>query len=76
MIARQVGFGLERSQTDEIRQQAEVGLRESEERFRLMSEHAPVMIWMSDPQGACLHLNRMLREFWGVEEETFASFRR
>ena len=34
-----------------------------EERFRLMSENAPVMIWMSTPTGGCLHLNRMLREF-------------
>ena len=27
-----------------------------------MSEHAPVMIWMSHPNGSCLHLNRMLRD--------------
>ena len=36
-------------------------LVESEQRFRLMAEHAPVMIWMCDAQGRCLHLNRMLR---------------
>ena len=49
-------------------------LRESEERFRLMSENAPVMIWMSDPNGGCLHLNRMQREFWNVEEDDLADF--
>ncbi len=49
-------------------------LRQSEERFRLMSEHAPVMIWMSDALGHCLHLNRMLREFWGVDEADILSF--
>jgi PAS domain S-box-containing protein len=32
------------------------------------------MIWMSDATGACLHLNRMQREFWNVEEEALASF--
>ena len=62
-IARQVGFSIERMRADVGRRAAEAELRESEERFRLISEHAPVMIWMSDQQGGCLHLNRMLREF-------------
>jgi PAS domain S-box-containing protein len=56
------------------RQMAELDLRESEERFRLMSESAPVMIWMSDATGSCLHLNRMLRQFWGVEDEGLGRF--
>ncbi len=73
-IARQVGFSLERARADARRRAAENELRESEERFRLMSENAPVMIWMSDHDGHCLHLNRMLREFWGVSEEGIAGF--
>ena len=73
-IARQVGFSLERARADERRRAAEVELRESEERFRLMSESAPVMIWMSDAQGRCLHLNRLQREFWNVTDEGLASF--
>lgn len=73
-IARQVGFSLERARADARRRAAEQDLRESEQRFRLMSENAPVMIWMSDSEGHCLHLNRMLREFWGVAEEDIASF--
>jgi PAS domain S-box-containing protein len=56
------------------RQLAEHDLRESEERFRLMSEHAPVMIWMSDARGECLHLNQMLRGFWGVAEKKIGEF--
>lgn len=56
------------------RKRAEIALRESEQRFRLMSEHAPVMIWMSDADGRCLHLNRMLREFWGVAEADLSGF--
>ncbi len=52
----------------DITEQKEVeqGLRASEERFRLISESAPVMLWMSDPDGRCLHLNRRLRDFWGI----------
>jgi PAS domain S-box-containing protein len=34
-----------------------------------MSELAPVMLWTSDAQGHCQHLNRLLREFWGVGED-------
>ncbi len=73
-IARQVGFSVERARTEARRRAAEQELRESEERFRLMSETAPVMIWMSDRNGHCLHLNRMLREFWGVTEDGISSF--
>lgn len=49
-------------------------LKQSEERFRQMSEDAPVMIWMSDANNKCLHLNRALRAFWGVDEASIPSF--
>lgn len=54
--------------------EAEQRLGESEERFRLMSEAAPAMIWVSDQQGRCLHVNRMLREFWNIDEEKISEF--
>ncbi|MBA4000253.1 PAS domain S-box protein [Brevundimonas sp.] len=44
-------------------------LDEGEARFRLVSEDAPVMLWMSDEQGDCVYLNRALREFWGAPED-------
>ncbi len=66
-IARQLALAVSRYRYEEE-------LRASEQRFRVMSEHAPVMIWMSDPQGHCLHLNRMLRAFWGVEESGIGGF--
>ena len=47
-------------------------LRQSEERFRLMSEQAPVMIWMSDPERKEVRLNHMLREFFGLREADIA----
>ncbi|MDB5539004.1 MAG: domain S-box protein [Devosia sp.] len=67
-IARQVGFSLERYRADSARTATERRLRESEDRFRRMSEDAPIMIWISDSAGHCLHLNQMLRTFWGVTE--------
>ena len=73
-IARQIGFSIDRFRSEEARRATELELRETEERFRLMSEEAPVMIWMSDGAGRCLHLNAMLRAFWGVAPEDVASF--
>ncbi|MFO1141595.1 MAG: HWE histidine kinase domain-containing protein [Amaricoccus sp.] len=73
-IARQVGFSIERFRAEDARRSAEDELRRSEERFRLMSEHAPVMIWMSRADGSCLHLNSMLRTFWNVPEAALADF--
>jgi PAS domain S-box-containing protein len=66
-IARQLAIALSRHHYEEE-------LRASEQRFRLMSEHAPVMIWMSDSRGNCLHLNRMLRKFWNVPADRLAEF--
>ncbi len=68
-IARQLGFAIERERAETARRAAEGELRESEERFRLMSELAPVMIWTSSSEGQCLHLNRLLRDFWGTGDD-------
>lgn len=66
-IARQLALAV-------VHQSAAEDLRQSEERFRLMSEQAPVMIWMSDARNHCLHLNRMLRDYWGVDEADIPTF--
>lgn len=42
---------------------------ETESRFQLLSEDAPVMLWMSDETGACVHLNRAQRMFWGAPDD-------
>jgi PAS domain S-box-containing protein len=55
----------------------ELALRESEERFRLVAENAPVMLWMGDQTGRCIYLNKAQREFWGIavgETESFDWF--
>ena len=66
-IAQQLAIGIDRYN-------AQKELRESEARFRLMAESAPVMIWMSGADGRCQHLNAMLRAFWGVSEDEIAEF--
>lgn len=53
---------------------AENALRESEERFRLVADSAPVMLWMGDRAGKCLYLNNAQREFWGVAMEDLQGF--
>jgi PAS domain S-box-containing protein len=55
----------------EIRE-AEAALRESEERFRNLADHAPVLIWISGPDKLCTHFNRGWLEFTGrtMEQES------
>jgi PAS domain S-box-containing protein len=40
-------------------------VRESERRFRLVANTAPVMIWMSDPDKLCTYFNRPWLDFTG-----------
>ncbi len=73
----EVAFVQEIAQTswDAIeRAEAEAEVRLSEERFRLVAESAPVMLWMGDPKGGCVYLNQAQRAFWGVEPKDLSSF--
>lgn len=56
------------------RQRALKAIEESEERFRLVAERAPVMLWMGDAAGRCLYLNKAQRDFWGVDFDDFQRF--
>nr|WP_240456461.1 PAS domain S-box protein [Sphingomonas yabuuchiae] len=44
---------------------ARVELVDSEDRFRNMADHAPVMMWMTDADGVCTYLNRRWYEYTG-----------
>jgi len=53
------------------RRKAERAVRESEERFRLLADGAPVMVWMSGVDKLCTDFNRPWLEFTGrtIEQE-------
>jgi two-component system, LuxR family, sensor kinase FixL len=52
-------------------QASEAGLRESEERFRIVADAAPVLIWMSGVDKLCTFFNKRWLEFTGrsLEQE-------
>lgn len=56
------------------RVQAEESLRESEARFRNLADHAPMMVWVTEPDGACTYLSRSWYEFTGQSPETGLGF--
>lgn len=47
------------------KKKADIVLRESEERFRLVANSAPVMIWMAGTDKLCVYFNRGWLEFTG-----------
>jgi PAS domain S-box-containing protein len=51
------------------RRNAEAAVRESEERFRLVANTAPVLIWMSGPDKLCTYFNQPWLEFTGLAME-------
>jgi len=52
-------------------QASEAGLRESEQRFRIVADSAPVLIWMSGLDKLCTFFNKPWLEFTGrsLEQE-------
>lgn len=51
------------------RQRAETALSESEQRFRIMADSAPALIWMAGPDKFCYYFNRRWLDFTGRASE-------
>ncbi|MBC7969586.1 MAG: PAS domain S-box protein, partial [Verrucomicrobia bacterium] len=64
----------ERVQLEAKRQRAEQALQASEERFRNMADHAPMMVWVTDPTGYCTYLSQSWYDFTGQTEATGLGF--
>lgn len=54
-----------------VRKKTEETLRESEQRFRMMADSAPVLIWISGKDKLCTYFNKVWLEFTGrtLEQE-------
>jgi PAS domain S-box-containing protein len=65
-------FGTNTDITEQL--EAEQALRESEARFRNMADHAPVMIWVTEADGACSFLSQSWYDFTGETAETGLGF--
>jgi PAS domain S-box-containing protein len=48
------------------RKRSELALQESEERFRIMADETPVIIWVTDASGGVQFANREYREYFGA----------
>jgi PAS domain S-box-containing protein len=51
------------------RKRSEEALRESEERFRIMADSCPVMMWVANAEGGRQFVNRAYRKFYGATLE-------
>jgi PAS domain S-box-containing protein len=56
------------------RRLAEAALRESEARFRNIADHAPMMMWVTDPGGRCTYLNVRWYSFTGQTDAEALGF--
>ncbi|MGC4075373.1 MAG: PAS domain S-box protein [Nibricoccus sp.] len=52
------------------RKLSEIALIESEKRFRNMSDHSPMMLWVTDAEGCCTHLNERWYDYTGQTPQT------
>lgn len=70
LLAHTAAVVIERDLENRERSEAEQALRESERRFRHMADHAPVMVWVSEPDGRCSYLSQSWYDFTGQRAES------
>ncbi|WP_437312628.1 PAS domain S-box protein [Sorangium sp. So ce385] len=65
---------LETARDVTARRKAEESLRESMARFRNIADHAPMVIWVTAPDGSCIYVNPRWRELTGQTEAKSLGF--
>ncbi|SHJ51903.1 PAS domain S-box-containing protein [Roseomonas rosea] len=70
LVAGQISLAITRLRQQEEERRAAARLRESEARFRNMADHAPVLVWMTEPDGRCVYLSQRWYAFTGQTPET------
>jgi diguanylate cyclase (GGDEF)-like protein/PAS domain S-box-containing protein len=70
LLSRTIQHAIERQQISEQLRHTIASLHESEQRFRLMANTAPVLIWMSDHEGHCIFFNQPWLDFTGRSLKT------
>ena len=68
-LAPAVERALREAENHRERQRAAEALRDSEARFRLLADHAPVLIWMSGTDTLCTFFNQPWLDFTGRTTE-------
>jgi PAS domain S-box-containing protein len=56
------------------RKRTEQALRESEQRFRLLAETLPELVWVSDPFGSLSYLNERFMTYCGIPPDAVVGF--
>ncbi|HEY1215349.1 MAG TPA: PAS domain S-box protein [Bryobacteraceae bacterium] len=64
-------YGIAKDITEQLLWQE--SLRESEERFRILADSCPTIIWVTDAEGRNQLANRIHREFFGVDSTQWDS---
>jgi PAS domain S-box-containing protein len=54
--------------------QAEADLRDREQRFRLLAEALPELVWVTDAQGSLTYLNNRFLEYCGIPHDQMIGF--
>lgn len=57
-----------------MHERARTALQESESRFRHLADHAPVMVWVTEPDGSCTYLSQSWYDFTGQTEDSGLGF--
>jgi PAS domain S-box-containing protein len=57
---------LQRHRAEVDREQAMEAVRESEKRFRMLADSAPVLIWMSGSKAECIYFNQPWLSYTGI----------